>query len=74
MCKRMEDDDHEASRFNMNITDIKVTKVLLNTNIIFFIFIANIMIINLFLTSCRFITDPIHGEIEVPAVCQGEYP
>ena len=33
MCKRMEDDDHEASRFNMNITDIKVTKVLLSINI-----------------------------------------
>ena len=43
MCKRMEDDDHEASRFNKNITDIKVTKVLLNTNIMCFIFIANIM-------------------------------
>ena len=24
-------------------------------------------------TYCRFITDPIHGEIEVPAVCQGEF-
>ena len=64
MCKRMEDDDHEASRFKTNITNTKVT---------FTLILGLTYHQHEDLHFCRFITDPIHGEIEVPAVCQGEH-